>query len=136
MKETRQPQDGGRQGRLAWAFYDWANSSFAAIISTFIFPAYFARQVVGDEARGTELWGYTLGAAGLLVAITGPLLGAVADQYGRRKPMLRFFTLFARHCSTLVGSDYIVNVAGRYRHGGRRTGGGALQRHVAGHYPP
>lgn len=109
----RQPQVGGRRGRLAWAFYDWANSSFAAIISTFVFPAYFARQVVGDEALGTTLWGYTVGVAGLLVAIAGPVLGAVADQYGRRKPMLLFFTLICLLATAALwwvrpGSDYLV----------------------------
>ncbi len=78
---------------VSWALYDWANSAFSAVISTFVFAAYFARQVADNEIRGTSLWGYTIGAAGLIIAITGPILGAVADQSGRRKPWIAAFTL-------------------------------------------
>jgi UMF1 family MFS transporter len=74
--------------------YDWANSSFAAIVSTFVFPAYFARQVAENETVGTTQWGNTVGTAGLVVALSAPLLGAIADQRGRRKPWVGVFTLF------------------------------------------
>lgn len=80
-------------GRFSWALYDWANSSFAAIISTFVFPIYFARQVAADETTGTSQWGTTVGLAGLVIALGGPVLGAIADQYGRRKPWLGLFTV-------------------------------------------
>ena len=73
--------------------YDWANSSFSAIISTFVFPAYFIRQVAENETVGTTLWGNTVGIAGLVIAITAPVLGAIADQGKRRKPWLGVFTL-------------------------------------------
>lgn len=82
-----------RAALVSWALYDWANSSFSAVISTFVFAAYFARQVADNEIHGTSLWGYTIGAAGLIIALTGPVLGAVADQSGRRKPWIAVFTL-------------------------------------------
>ena len=88
-----QPHARGRLGRVSWALYDWANSSFAAIISTFVFPAYFARQVAENETLGTAYWGQTVGIAGLLVALCAPLLGAIADRSGRRKPWIALFTL-------------------------------------------
>src|SRR5690606_15531156 len=84
---------GSTRGRISWALYDWGSSSFAAIISTFVFPVYFAKQVALDEATGTGQWGLTVGLAGLVVAVGGPILGAIADQYQRRKPWLGFFTL-------------------------------------------
>jgi MFS transporter, UMF1 family len=62
MKESLQhPQSGAVNSgaRFSWALYDWANSSFAAIISTFLFPAYFARQVAIDETTRTTQWGMT-----------------------------------------------------------------------------
>ena len=82
-----------RGGRISWALYDWANSSFAAVVSTFVFPAYFARQVAANETVGTTQWGHTVGIAGLLVALSGPVLGAIADQGGRRKPWIGVFTV-------------------------------------------
>lgn len=81
------------RGRIGWALYDWANSSYAAIISTFVFPTYFARQVAENETVGTTQWGNTVGIAGLIVALSAPLLGAIADQGGRRKPWIAAFTL-------------------------------------------
>ncbi len=87
------------RGLVGWAFYDFANSSFSAIIQTFVFAAYFTGAVVGDEARGTTLWGYTVGAAGLAVALTGPILGATADQGGRRKPWIAAFSLLCILCT-------------------------------------
>lgn len=83
------------RGRISWAFYDWANSSFSALIATFVFPVYFASQVAENETVGTSQWGLAVGIAGLIVALTGPVFGAIADQYGRRKPLLAAFSLLA-----------------------------------------
>ena len=33
------------RARLSWALYDWANSSFFAVVATFVFPAYLAQAV-------------------------------------------------------------------------------------------
>ncbi|MEC9216215.1 MAG: MFS transporter, partial [Pseudomonadota bacterium] len=79
----------------AWCLYDWANSALPTVVTTFVFAAYFAKAVVGDETEGTFLWGQATAAAGLLVAVTGPVLGAVADRAGRRKPWIGGFTLVA-----------------------------------------
>lgn len=80
---------------LAWALWDCATSPFAAIVVTFVFPAYFARAVVGDEVEGTRLWGWALGASGLAVALAAPFLGAIADAGGRRKPWILATSLLA-----------------------------------------
>ena len=77
---------------VSWAFYDWANSSFSAIISTFVFAAYFTREVALNPTQGTELWGNVIGVAGFIVAIGGPFLGAMGDQVGRHKPWIALFT--------------------------------------------
>ncbi|MCJ2166293.1 MFS transporter [Pseudodesulfovibrio sp. S3-i] len=76
----------------SWALYDWANSGFAALVQTFVFAAYFTRAVAADETLGTAQWGNMMGVAGLIIGLGGPLLGAVADRSGRRKPWLLFFT--------------------------------------------
>src|SRR5690349_3913382 len=74
------------RGQFSWALYDWANSPFTTLIITFIFPAYFARAIVGDDVAGQAMWGYAIGVSGLLLAVLSPLLGAVADAGGRQKP--------------------------------------------------
>ena len=68
--------------------YDWANSAFATLIMTFIFSTYFISAVAPDPTRGTVLWGWASGAAALLIAFAAPVLGAIADQGGRRKRWL------------------------------------------------
>lgn len=80
-----------RSVMLSWASYDWASSGFAVVIQTFVFAAYFTRQVAADETVGTHLWGNTLGIAGLIVALGGPIIGSIADCGGRRKVWLAFF---------------------------------------------
>ncbi|WP_022661204.1 MFS transporter [Paucidesulfovibrio longus] len=82
-----------RRKLWSWALYDWANNGFFTPIQTFVFAAYFARSVAESPETGTALWGNMLGAAGLIVGLGGPLLGAVADQSGRRKPWIAAFTL-------------------------------------------
>ena len=76
----------------SWAMYDWANSGFAALVQTFVFAAYFARAVAENETLGTAQWGNMMGVAGLIIGLGGPVLGAVADRSGRRKPWLVVFT--------------------------------------------
>lgn len=78
---------------FSWAMYDWANSAFFAVIQTFVFAAYFSRSVVQDETLANTLWGNTIGAAGFVIAISAPFVGAIADQLGRRKPWIGWFSL-------------------------------------------
>jgi MFS transporter, UMF1 family len=48
--------------------------------------------VAPDEATGSVLWGNTVSAASLVVALAGPVVGAIADQGGRRKVGIAAFT--------------------------------------------
>lgn len=77
---------------FAWALYDWANSAFFAVVQTFVFATYFIQSVAANETTGSAQWGYTISAAGLVIALAGPLLGAFADQFGRRKPWIIVFS--------------------------------------------
>ncbi|MGC1955678.1 MAG: MFS transporter [Gammaproteobacteria bacterium] len=78
---------------IAWALYDWANSAFFTLIQTFVFAIYFVRVVAENETAGTALWAYMTAASGFVIALGGPVLGAMADQGGRRKPWIAVFTL-------------------------------------------
>ena len=76
-----------------WVLFDWAAQPFYTLILTFLFAPYFANVVVGDAARGQEIWGYAAAAAGVMVGIGSPMLGAIADGGGRRKPWVALFSL-------------------------------------------
>lgn len=79
-------------GVVAWCLYDWAHSAFGTIVTTFVFAPYFIRAVAPTPTEGTVLWGYATSAAAAFVALVSPVLGAIADQGGRRKPWLVTFT--------------------------------------------
>ena len=81
-------------GKWAWAFFDWAGQPFFTLVTTFIFAPYFATAFIGDPVEGQAMWGYGQSLAGFLIALFSPLLGAMADAGGRRKPWLLFFSLF------------------------------------------
>jgi UMF1 family MFS transporter len=85
----------GKRGLWAWALYDWANSAFPTVVITFVFAIYFAEGVVGDSDRGASLWGLAMSLSGVAVAVLAPIVGAVADHAGRRKPWLALFTILA-----------------------------------------
>ena len=90
------------RGRIGWALYDWANSPFSTLIITFIFSVYFSRGIVGDMVEGQALWGYAIGISGIGVAVLSPVLGAIADAGGRRKPWLLVFTLLCATAAALL----------------------------------
>ncbi|MDZ7690210.1 MAG: MFS transporter [Balneolaceae bacterium] len=82
-----------RWALFSWALYDWANSAFFAVIQTFVFATYFVSSIAENDSTGSAQWGNTIGAAGFIIAILGPVLGSVADQTGRRKPWILGFSL-------------------------------------------
>ncbi len=74
-----------------WMFYDFANSAFTTVIVSVVYSAYFIKSVAaGPVGYGDRLWGLAVGLSMTLVAITAPILGAVAD-YSRSKKKLLFF---------------------------------------------
>ncbi|PZW50414.1 UMF1 family MFS transporter [Humitalea rosea] len=86
----------------AWALYDWANSAFPTVVSTFVIAAYFSQGIAPDPATGQAQWGVMQTIAGLTLALTCPLLGAVADAGGRRRLMLLVCTLVTAVATGLV----------------------------------
>lgn len=78
---------------VGWCLYDWANSAFPTVVSTFVFATYFTQGVAPDTTTGTFLWGNATAIAAVLIAAASPILGAIADRTGRRKPWLAVFTV-------------------------------------------
>ncbi len=83
------------KGLFAWALYDWANQAYFTIILTFVFATYFNNVIATDEISGTNQFTNMVSLAGLVLAIFAPILGSIADQAGRRKPWIGFFTIMS-----------------------------------------
>src|SRR5579859_3046009 len=87
----RRPIYPPRAAVISWILFAWAAEPFFTLITTFVFAPYFATHVAPDPASGQSLWGFATAAAGLLIALLSPVLGAIADASGRRKPWIAVF---------------------------------------------
>jgi MFS transporter, UMF1 family len=80
-----------RAAVVSWIFFDWAAQPYFTLITTFVFAPYFAAHVAADPASGQSVWGFATAAAGFVIALLSPVLGAIADASGRRKPWIAAF---------------------------------------------
>jgi UMF1 family MFS transporter len=98
MKNQTNPVAGGsavtRKSRWSWYAYDFGNSAYASVVLLAVYSAFFKNVVVGG-AEGTRLWGMSVAAAAIVVAIISPLLGTVADFTQSKKKFLMAFSLVA-----------------------------------------
>ncbi|NPA43180.1 MAG: MFS transporter, partial [Chlorobi bacterium] len=87
----------------AWAMFDWANSAYALVISSAIFPIFYEKVTktpdgndripfLGFEFLNTELYSYALALSFLIVALLSPILSSIADYTGNKKVFMKFFT--------------------------------------------
>jgi UMF1 family MFS transporter len=77
-----------RLAQFSWAVFDGARSPYNVLINIFVFSAYFSTVVIPDPVRGQTTWSFVTSTAAIIIALTAPLLGAIADAGGRRKPWL------------------------------------------------
>ena len=88
-----------RRGVWSWCLYDFANSPFATIVVSFIFPPYFQKAFFEAENVGKAVFSNGVTVTALCVAFASPFLGALADRGGTRKRFLGALTLV-----TILGS--------------------------------
>ena len=107
----------------AWAFYDWANSVYNLIITSAIFPIFYAAVTAGNKGMrngqqvdlveffgrsfiNTELYTYVVSFSFLIVVLIVPILSGIADYMGNKKRFLQFFCyLGAAACVSLYWFD-------------------------------
>jgi UMF1 family MFS transporter len=82
-----------RRAIYSWALYDFANSPFTTLVVTFVYATYFSEFIAANSVQGQTLWGYAITTTALIVAISSPFLGAIADQGGYRKRFVVIATL-------------------------------------------
>jgi MFS transporter, UMF1 family len=90
----------------SWAMYDWANSAYNLVITSTIFPAYYAAvttvkegdKVLNDKVSffgltltNSVLFDYALALAYLIIAILSPILSSIADYKGNKKAFMKLF---------------------------------------------
>ncbi len=75
-----------RKATAAWCLFDFANSSYTTLIITVAYSIFFREVVVNaTDNSGDKLWGIATFIAMLCVALTSPVLGALADYSGLKK---------------------------------------------------
>jgi len=74
----------------AWAMYDWANSAFWCTIVLAVFPPFFSDYAAAGlppvVATARFAWATTIAVT--IVAVMGPILGAIADYRAMKKRLL------------------------------------------------
>ena len=83
----------------AWAIFDWANSAYALVITTAVFPAYFINftpdtiDIWGVSLTNVSLYSFAVAFSYLIIALLSPILSGIADFSGRRLFFLKLFTI-------------------------------------------
>ncbi len=121
----------------AWAFYDWANSVYSLVITSTIFPIYYAIlttayekneyvteshkwikvpvrntiKLFGNEYHPDAVYGYSLTISFLIVVLLSPILSALADTIGNKKIFPAVLLLSG--CYFLYG----ISIIYQYAHG-------------------
>jgi UMF1 family MFS transporter len=86
----------------SYIFYDWAESCFTVIVSSFIFPMLYGMLTKG--MNGAEsIYGFLVSISTLVVAVLSPILGTIADYRGFKKRFFLFFFILGISCTVLIG---------------------------------
>jgi MFS transporter, UMF1 family len=93
-----------RQRVWGWWWFDWASQPFHTLLVTFVYGPFFASVAAAwfigsglDEktadAEAQALWSLALTISGLIIGFGAPVIGAMADSTGRRRPWIVGFSL-------------------------------------------
>ena len=81
---------------ISWTLFDFANSSYSAVIASVVFPFYYVNVIVGNNnGLGDLWWGRAISASMAIVALSSPFLGGIADYSGLRKRLFFIYTLLS-----------------------------------------
>jgi UMF1 family MFS transporter len=94
-------RSGSSREALAWALYDFANTIFSFAIVSFAMSLWAIRFL--GEADGTFWFTVAVSVSVLINAIVSPILGAMSDRVGKRKPFLAFFTIACVAGTAVIG---------------------------------
>lgn len=94
---------------FAWSLYDFANTIFSMVVVSLNFPLMIKGVYGGSDLQLS----FSRSSAMVLVALTMPLLGNIADKFGRRMPPLIIFTVLCCLATVSLGrsDSMFVNLA-------------------------
>jgi UMF1 family MFS transporter len=108
---------GNRREIFGWGMYDWANSAFATAVIAGFFPVFFKEfwSAGVDTTTSTARLGLANSISSIFIALSAPLLGAIADKGTAKKKFLFFFAAMGvvmTWCLYLVSEgNWVVAVA-------------------------
>jgi UMF1 family MFS transporter len=85
--------------RASWALYDFANTIFSMNVATL----YFSVWLISDLGASNTVYAIGNGVSSLLVVLSVPVLGALSDARGRRKPWVVGFTIASCIACAAIG---------------------------------
>ncbi|MCK6606535.1 MAG: MFS transporter [Ignavibacteriaceae bacterium] len=94
-----------RKRIFVWTLFDFANTSFAIVVTTFLYAIYFTETVAKGDKNADLYWSISTSAAMFITAFLAPVMGAIADYSKGKKKFLLFFTLL---CIINTGLLYFV----------------------------
>ncbi|MGB1461378.1 MAG: MFS transporter [Candidatus Thalassarchaeaceae archaeon] len=97
----------------SWYWYDWANQAFALTVGTVLggqlITRYFnlatggSSEIAGFNVTGTSFYAAVLGLSMVFVAISSPILGAIADRIRIKKKIVWIYTLLGVVFTAFMG---------------------------------
>ena len=109
-----------RTGVTSWALYDLANTIYSFNVVSYVLPLWVLsvyERAGRGEGEANLVYGVATGLSMLLNAIVSPVMGAVSDRAGVRKPFLLFFTTLCIVPTAVIGSvgdEAGFNLGGAY----------------------
>ena len=87
-----------------WYFFDWASQPYHTLLVTFAFAPFFAGIAAeffmnaglseqAADAKAQSMWSLCLTITGLTIGLGAPIMGALADTTGRRRPWIVLFSI-------------------------------------------
>ncbi|MBB4009009.1 MFS transporter [Allorhizobium taibaishanense] len=92
----------GKAGIWGWMLFDWAAQPFFTVVTTFIFGPYFVSRFTHDPVSAQAAWSNAATVASVVIALLSPVLGAIADRSGARKPWIAFFAVIKILCLLML----------------------------------
>ena len=96
------PRSVSRRGIWGWMTFDWAAQPFFTVVVTFVFGPYFVARLTQDPVSAQAAWANMATISSLVIAILSPVLGAIADRSGPRKPWILCFAAVKIVCLSLL----------------------------------